>query len=147
LPEKFRIKVTTIKKIKNLYEMKVEELVGSLLTYELSLPHVKKVKSIVLKIAKGKSKISPDEEIDDEDGLAMFARNFSKLMKSKRFKNKKFVDNFQGNPKGTEQEKMKLTKRILVVLSVMNVQVLSTSKQIVETSSKLKTMLSYYPRR
>lgn len=32
LPERFRIKVTTIEESKNLDEMKVEELVGSLLT-------------------------------------------------------------------------------------------------------------------
>jgi hypothetical protein len=88
LPERFRIKVTTIEESKDLDEMKVEELVGYLLTYELSLPPVKKVKSIALKAVKDKSKISSNEETDDEDGLSMFARNFSKLMKSKRFKNK-----------------------------------------------------------
>jgi len=88
LPERFRIKVTIIEESKDLDEMKVEELVGYLLTYELSLPPVKKVKSIALKAVKDKSKISSNEETDDEDGLSMFARNFSKLMKSKRFKNK-----------------------------------------------------------
>jgi hypothetical protein len=44
LPEHFRIKVTTIDESKDLEEMKIEELVGSLQTYELSLPPVKKVK-------------------------------------------------------------------------------------------------------
>jgi hypothetical protein len=38
LPERFRIKVTTIEESKDLEEMKIEELVGSLQTYELSLP-------------------------------------------------------------------------------------------------------------
>jgi hypothetical protein len=33
----------------------------------------------------------------------MIARRFGKLMKSKRFK--KFIDNFQGNPESTDQEK------------------------------------------
>jgi hypothetical protein len=46
LPERFRIKVTTIKESKDLEEMKIEELVGSLQTYELSLPPVKKLKTI-----------------------------------------------------------------------------------------------------
>jgi len=36
LPECFRIKVTTIDESKDLEEMKIEELVGSLQTYELS---------------------------------------------------------------------------------------------------------------
>jgi hypothetical protein len=41
--------------------MKVEELIGSLQTYEFSLPPIKKAKFIALKAAKGKSKISSDE--------------------------------------------------------------------------------------
>jgi hypothetical protein len=86
LPERFRIKVTTIEQSNDLDEMKVKELVGSLLTYELTLPPVKKNKSITLKVAKGKSKISSDEETDDDDRLVMLARKFGKLMKSKRFK-------------------------------------------------------------
>ena len=38
LPESFRAKVTTIEESKDLDEIKVQELVGSLQTYELSLP-------------------------------------------------------------------------------------------------------------
>jgi hypothetical protein len=37
--------------------MKIEELVGSLLTYELSLPPIKKAKSNALKASKVKEKI------------------------------------------------------------------------------------------
>jgi hypothetical protein len=56
LPKRFRIKVTTIEESKDLDNMKIEELVGSLLTYELSLPLVKKAKSIALKATNGKRK-------------------------------------------------------------------------------------------
>jgi hypothetical protein len=52
LPERFRIKVTTIEESNDLEEMKIEELVGSLQTYELSLPSVKKLKTISLKASK-----------------------------------------------------------------------------------------------
>ena len=38
LPESFRAKVTTIEEIKDLDDIKVQELIGSLQTYELSLP-------------------------------------------------------------------------------------------------------------
>jgi hypothetical protein len=65
LPERFRIKVTKIKESKDLDNMKIEELVGSLLTYEFSLPPVKKAKYIALKAAKGKSKNSSEEKFDD----------------------------------------------------------------------------------
>jgi lipoate-protein ligase A len=46
-PERFRIKVTTIEESKDLEEMKIEELVGSLQTYELSLTPVKKLKTLL----------------------------------------------------------------------------------------------------
>jgi hypothetical protein len=46
LVEHFRIKVTTIEESKDLELMKIEELVGSLQTYEYSLPPVRKVKAI-----------------------------------------------------------------------------------------------------
>jgi hypothetical protein len=49
LSERFRIKVTTIEERNDLEEMKIEELVGSLQTYELSLPQIKKMKTIALK--------------------------------------------------------------------------------------------------
>jgi len=39
--------------------MKIEELVGSLQTYELSLPPVKKLKTIALKASKKKVEASP----------------------------------------------------------------------------------------
>jgi hypothetical protein len=39
-PERFRNKVTTIEESKDLDSMKIEELVGSLQSYEFSLPPV-----------------------------------------------------------------------------------------------------------
>ena len=38
LPKSFRAKVITIEKSKDLDEIKIQELIGSLQTYELSLP-------------------------------------------------------------------------------------------------------------
>jgi hypothetical protein len=89
LPECFRIKVTTIEESKDLEEMKIEELVGSLQTYELSLPHVKKLKTIALKASKKKVEASYEEESEDEEKVvAMLAKNFRRLMKDDRFKKK-----------------------------------------------------------
>jgi hypothetical protein len=66
LPERFRIKVTTFKESKDLEEMKIEELVGSLQTYELSLPPVKKLKTIALKASKKKVEASSEDDSEDE---------------------------------------------------------------------------------
>jgi hypothetical protein len=55
LHERFRIKVTTIEESKDLDNMKIEEIVRFLQTYEFSLPPLKKVKFIALKAAKEKA--------------------------------------------------------------------------------------------
>ena len=49
LPESFRAKVTAIEESKDLDDIKVQELIGSLQTYELSLPNQRKSKSLTLK--------------------------------------------------------------------------------------------------
>ena len=50
LPESFRAKVTAIEENKDLDEIKVQEMIGSLQTYELSLPNQRKSKSLALKM-------------------------------------------------------------------------------------------------
>jgi len=106
----FGIKVTTIEESKDLDTMKIEELVGSLQTYEFSLPPLRKTKSIALKAAKEKSNNSSDEDYDDDDGFALFARNFRKLMNSSKGKFRKRNAKFSENPKGTDQEKYESDK-------------------------------------
>jgi hypothetical protein len=84
LLEHFRIKVTTIEESKDLESMKIEELVGSLQTYEYSLPPVRKVKAIALKASKKKNRVFSDEDSnnEEEDAVAMLAKNFGRLMKN-----------------------------------------------------------------
>jgi hypothetical protein len=94
--------VTTIKESKDLEEMKIEKLVGSLQTYELSLPPVKKVKTIALKASKKKTKVSSEEDSEkEEDVVAMLAKNFGRLMRNDQFK-KKFSKILKKAPKESE---------------------------------------------
>jgi len=87
LLERFKIKVTTIEGRKDLDEMKIEELVGSLQTYEYSLPPVKKAKTIALKASKKKARVSSEEDFDnEEDAVAMLAKNFGRLMRRSSLK-------------------------------------------------------------
>jgi hypothetical protein len=58
LSERFKIKVTTIEESKNLELMKIEKLIGSLQTYEYSMPPVKKAKAISLKASEKKARVS-----------------------------------------------------------------------------------------
>jgi hypothetical protein len=77
------------------------------LTSSLSLPPVKKARVIALKAAKKKSRVSSDEDSDEEeDAIALLAKNFERLMKNPRFK-KKFSDRLKGKPKGAEPEEEK----------------------------------------
>jgi len=104
LPERFRIKVTTIEESKDLDEMKIEEFVGSLQTYEYSLPPVKKAKTISLKASKKKAKVSSEEDSNnEEDAVAMLAKNFRRLMKNGKFK-KKFIERLKKAPREFELE-------------------------------------------
>jgi hypothetical protein len=110
LPERFRIKVTTIEESKDLEEMKIEELVGSLQTYEYFLPPVRKAKTIALKASKAskkKSVVSPNEDSNvDEDAVAMLAKNFERFMKNNKFK-KKFSDRLRKAHHTTDTEEAK----------------------------------------
>jgi hypothetical protein len=78
LPKHFRIKVTTMEERKDLEEMKIEELVGSLETYELSLPPVKKLKTIALKASKKKVEASSEDDSGDEDKAVAISQKFQK---------------------------------------------------------------------
>jgi hypothetical protein len=110
LLERFRIKVTTIEESKDLEEMKIVELVGSLHTYKYSLPLVRKAKTIALKASKAskkKSRVSSDEDFDedsdiDEDAVAMLAKNFEQFMKNNKFK--KFSNKLRKAPHTAESE-------------------------------------------
>jgi hypothetical protein len=84
--------------------MKIEELVGSLQTYELSLPPVKKLKTIALKASKKKFEVSfGDDSEDEEKVVAMLAKNFRILMRNERFK-KKFSKKMKKVPREAEPE-------------------------------------------
>jgi hypothetical protein len=107
LPERFRIKVTTIKESKDLEEIKIEELVGYLQTYELSLPPVKKVKTIALKASKKKVEVSSrDDSEDEEKAVAMLIKTFGRLMRNDRFK-KKFFERMKKAPRESQPEEAK----------------------------------------
>ena len=71
----FHAKMTAIKESKDLDEIKVQKLIGSLQTYELSLPNQRKIKSLALKTINEKVEAhdsSNEDVVEKEIGRAHF---------------------------------------------------------------------------
>ena len=77
LPESFHAKVTAIEESKDLNDIKVQKLIGSLQTYELSLPNQRKSKSLALKTVNERVDVhdSSDDDVVEKD-VAYLAKNF-----------------------------------------------------------------------
>ena len=106
LPESFRAKVTAIEESKDLDEIKVQELIGSLQTYELSLSNQRKSKSFALKTINERVEAhdSSDEDVVEKD-VAYLAKNFRKFLKFKN--NEKFGDKGKFTSSGKEKKDFK----------------------------------------
>ena len=90
-PESFCAKVITIEESKDLDDIKVQELIGSLQTYELSLPSQKKSKSLALKTINERIEAHDSSDKDKvEKDVAYLMKNFRKFLKFK--KNGKFSE-------------------------------------------------------
>ena len=77
--------MTAIEESKDLVEIKVQELISYLQTYELTLPSQRKSKSFALKTINERieAKDSSDED-EVEKEVAYLAKNFRKFLKFKR---------------------------------------------------------------
>ena len=106
LPESFRAKVTSIEERKDLDEIKIQELIGSLQTYELSFPSQRKSKSLAFKTIN--ERCSDENEFEKE--VAYLAKNFCKFLKFKRdgkpFENGK-ISNFKKDKKDFKKKDSK----------------------------------------
>ena len=85
MPKSFRAKVIAIEESNDLDDIKVQELIGSFQTYELSLPSQRKSKSLALKMINERVEAhdSSDEDIVDKD-VAYLVKNFRKFLKFKK---------------------------------------------------------------
>ena len=76
----------------------MEELIGSLMTYEINLTKKlqegkdKKKKSITLKATtKEEEDVEEEKPSDEDDDLALITRKLNKYMRSERFRGRKFI--------------------------------------------------------
>ena len=108
LPVSFCAKVTAIEESKDLDDIKVQELISLLQTYELSLPSQRKSKSLALKTINERINAQDlsNEDVVDKD-VAYFVKNFRKFLKFK--KNGKFAE--KGKFQNFEKEKKDFKKK------------------------------------
>ena len=108
MPESFYAKVTAIEESKDLDDIKIQELIGSVQTYELSLPSQRKSKSLALKTINDKVEAhnSSNEDVVDKD-VAYLVKNFRKFLKFK--KNGKFAE--KGKFPSFRKEKKKFKRK------------------------------------
>ncbi|RVW50075.1 hypothetical protein CK203_104088 [Vitis vinifera] len=97
LPSKWHTKVTAIQKAKDLTKLPMEELIGSLMTYEINLAKYlqngedKKKKSIALKVKTKEEDVEEEKPGEKDDDLALITRKFNKYMRGERFRGRKFT--------------------------------------------------------
>ena len=108
LLESFHAKVTAIEESKDLDDIKVQELIGSLQTYKLSLPNQRKSKSLALMTIN--ERVDVHDSSDDDavkKGVAYLVKNFRKFLKLKN--SGKFGD--KGKFKSLGREKREFQKK------------------------------------
>ena len=97
LPSKWHTKVTAIQEAKDLTKLPMEELIGSLMTYEINLTKKlqegedKKKKSIALKATTKEEDVEEEKPGEKDDDLALITRKFNKYMRGERFRGRKFT--------------------------------------------------------
>nr|CAN79915.1 hypothetical protein VITISV_027400 [Vitis vinifera] len=106
LPSKWHTKVTTIQEAKDLTKLPMEELIGSLMTYEINL--TKKLQEGEDQKKKMLKKKKPSDEDDD---LALITRKFNKYMRceseTKRRMKKTMMATWSESEESSEEEKEK----------------------------------------
>ena len=106
LPESFCAKVTAIEESKDLDDIKVQELIGSLQIYELSLPSQRKSKSLALKTINERVEVHNSSDEDEvEKDVAYLVKNFWKFLKFE--KNGKFAEKGKFPSFGKEKKDFK----------------------------------------
>lgn len=136
LPERFRLKVTTIEESKDLDTMRIEELVGSLQTYEYTLLVDKKNKFITLNTIRDELDESSNEFVMSSKEITFYAKKFRKMFVTRNNKNQdKRIRNLKdttktrvlGTMRGALRKTLVLTKtRCNQRYSVMHVMDLDT---------------------
>ena len=109
--ESLRAKVTINEESKDLDEIRIQKIISSLQTYDLSLPSQRKIKSLTLKTIDERVEAQDSSDEDEvEKEVAYLAKNFRKFLTFKRdgksFEKGKF-SNFKKDKKDFKKKHFK----------------------------------------
>ena len=88
LSERFTYKVAAIEEARDVQNMRLDELMGSLQTFELNLKMNKKDKSIAFQVEHHESSNEGNVIDDNDESLVSLTKNFNKFLKKKMKKKK-----------------------------------------------------------
>ncbi|WKA03051.1 hypothetical protein VitviT2T_021186 [Vitis vinifera] len=138
LPSKWLTKVTTIQEIKYLTKLPMEELIRSLMTYEINLAKKlqegedKKKKSMALKATtKEEEDVEEEKSSEEDDDLALITRKLNKYMKGERFKGRKFTSRRDLSKKKSSSHGDKRNGKRKKILCVSNAKNRDTLNMII----------------
>ena len=111
LPERFAYKVAAIEEARDVQNMRLDELMGSLHTFELNLKMNKKEKSIAFQADHHEYSDEGNDSDDNDESLVLLTKNFNRFLKKMNRKknppNSKRFNNFQRNKKSTNTVEIK----------------------------------------
>ncbi|CAL8130770.1 unnamed protein product [Prunus armeniaca] len=81
LPQQFQPKITAIEEIRDLNTLKVQELIGSIQTYEMKHLPLKKSKNVAFKVVNEEDDEHSNEDCSDEE-LTILTRRFMNFLKN-----------------------------------------------------------------
>ena len=81
LPERFAYKVAAIEEARDVQNMRLDELMGSLQTFELNLKMNKKDKSIAFQANHHESSNEGNDSDDNDESLVLLTKNFNRFLK------------------------------------------------------------------
>ncbi|CAL2226660.1 unnamed protein product [Prunus armeniaca] len=81
LPQRFQPKITAIEEIRDLNTLKVQELIGSIQTYEMKHLPLKKSKNVAFKVVNEEDDGHSNEDCSDEE-LTILTRRFMNFLKN-----------------------------------------------------------------
>src|SRR3954468_9997438 len=102
LPKRFDMKVTAIEEAQDISKMKVEELIGSLQTFETGINEnsEKKNKSIAF-VSNSQEEVKESREENVSESIAMLGKQFNKIMRRMHQKSRPNVKNISSDINGS----------------------------------------------